>query len=153
VNTLPGHSVSLSVTKKDILNGQAMQADGSVTIGSVDSHDADPEEAARISQERFAQLLEVAAEFPHLKVMFAVGGWENSQYFSKVVQDRQLRMKFISSVVAVIDRLGLDGVDLDWEYPVTGGANEGIPADKENFVTLLKELRAVLVNFFFSFFH
>ena len=122
----------------------AMQPDGTVNIGSVDSHDTDPEAAARVSQEKFIQLLEVAAQFPHLKVLFAVGGWENSQYFSKVAQDRSLRLKFISSVLAIIDKFGLDGVDLDWEYPVTGGAHEGIPADKENFVTLLKELRSVL---------
>jgi len=45
--------------------------------------------------------------------------------------------------VSLIKDYGFDGIDLDWEYP-TYTNHSGTPADKANFVLLLKELRSKL---------
>ena len=42
---------------------------------------------------------------------------------------------------AFMEQYGFQGVDLDWEYPVAD-TRGGKPADTENFVSLVKEMRA-----------
>ncbi|CAF4305283.1 unnamed protein product, partial [Rotaria magnacalcarata] len=66
--------------------------------------------------------------------MFAVGGWENSQYFSSIAASPDKRVRFIASTLKLLDEYRMDGIDIDWEHPVTGGAVEGIPEDKQNYV-------------------
>jgi GH18 family chitinase len=41
---------------------------------------------------------------------------------------------------------GFDGIDLDWEYPVSGGLETNVyrPQDKQNYVLLVKEIRRQL---------
>ncbi|VTM86594.1 Chitinase A1 precursor [Raoultella ornithinolytica] len=50
----------------------------------------------------------------------------------------------IQSAQEIVEKYGLDGIDLDWEYPVNGawGLVASQPADRDNFTALLKELRA-----------
>ncbi|KAI5695562.1 hypothetical protein M8J75_000247 [Diaphorina citri] len=122
-----------------------MSGDGSVSIGSADrATSKDPEKEKEKTLERLEGLMRLAKKFPHLKVMFAVGGWANSQYFSATAASPDKRIRFIASVIKLIEQYGFDGVDVDWEYPVTGGANEGVPADKQNYVTFMSELRTAL---------
>ncbi|XP_068144040.1 acidic mammalian chitinase [Drosophila tropicalis] len=76
---------------------------------------------------------------PKLKVLAVVGGWnEGSIKYSAMAADPVKRAKFVSSSLDFIQKHGFDGLDLDWEYPAQRG---GADADRENFVTLLREIK------------
>lgn len=79
---------------------------------------------------------------PHLKVMIACGGWGGSGGFSEMARSVENRGKFVKSVVRFTREFKLDGLDIDWEYPgLEGIGNANIPEDKENFTSLMQELR------------
>lgn len=94
-------------------------------------------------QKNLAALRKLRQQNQHLKLLISVGGWSDSQYFSDAVATAARRESFAASCVDFVVEQGLDGVDLDWEYPVSGGAAGTIhrPADKQNFTLLLQELR------------
>jgi chitinase len=82
---------------------------------------------------------------PHLKVMVACGGWSGSGGFSEMARSEEHRKKFIESVIRFIREFELDGLDIDWEYPgMEGVGNPYIPEDKENFTSLMRELREAM---------
>jgi GH18 family chitinase len=86
------------------------------------------------------------AEHPHLKTMISVGGWTWSARFSDIALTESSRSIFAESCVEFLREYGFDGVDLDWEYPVSGGLASNVyrPEDRENYTLLLAELRAQL---------
>lgn len=94
----------------------------------------------------FNQLRLLKEEYPHMKTLIAVGGWSWSGRFSDVALTEESRRRFAESVVDFIVRFGFDGVDIDWEYPVSGGlaGNARRPEDKVNFTLLMQELRSQL---------
>ncbi|MCJ8009655.1 glycoside hydrolase family 18 protein [Lederbergia wuyishanensis] len=80
---------------------------------------------------------------PQLKTLISIGGWSWSMNLSLVARTEETRMQFAESAVAFIRSFDMDGVDLDWEYPVSGGMpnNHHDPSDKKNFTLLLQEIR------------
>lgn len=78
-----------------------------------------------------------------MKLLAGIGGInEGSAVFSKVAGTYALRNTFINKVSSFLDSFGFDGVDIDWEFPSQNVGSS--PADKDNFVTLLRELSNVL---------
>lgn len=91
-------------------------------------------------------LTELRKRNPDLKIALSLGGWDESAGFSDAAASAESRKIFARSCADLLARHGLDGVDLDWEYPVSGGAPGVVhrPQDRENFTLLLRELRQAL---------
>ncbi len=85
-------------------------------------------------------------EKPDLKVLISAGGWSWSKNFSNMADNEITRRSFADSVVKLLRTYELDGIDIDWEYPVEGGEtyNSNRPEDKENFTLLMKIMRETL---------
>ncbi|WP_440960695.1 glycosyl hydrolase family 18 protein [Paenibacillus nitricinens] len=92
------------------------------------------------------QLWKLKEKNPNLKTMISVGGWTWSNRFSDVAATAVTREVFANSAVDFIRKYKMDGVDLDWEYPVSGGlaGNSYRPEDKENYILLLQKIREKL---------
>ncbi|KAF9115783.1 hypothetical protein BGX27_006394 [Mortierella sp. AM989] len=73
----------------------------------------------------------------HLKVSLSIGGWTWSTNFAGVAASPQKRANFVRTSMELLNNLGLDGLDIDWEYPKT-------PEDAVNYVSLLRELRQAM---------
>ena len=95
----------------------------------------------------FKKATDLKIKYPHLKVMIAIGGWnEGSTKYSQMAGDEGKRAKFVNSTVEFLTKHNFDGLDLDWEYPAKRG---GSAKDKKSFIQLVKDLKsAFAVNKF-----
>lgn len=90
---------------------------------------------------RLAQLQALKARNPDLKLLVSVGGW-GADGFSDAALTEESREIFSRSAVDMIKRYGLDGIDIDWEFP--GQPGPGIKyreEDKQNFTAMMRSLR------------
>lgn len=94
----------------------------------------------------YQRLLALKAEYPHLKVMLALGGWGGCEPCSEVFSSAENRRAFARSVKTVLTEIGGDGLDLDWEYPAIEGhpGHPYKPQDRQNFTALVQDLRSTL---------
>ena len=80
---------------------------------------------------------------PQLKVMVSIGGWGGCYGCSELFSSEAHRKMFAQTTVKLFRENGIDGLDLDWEYP----AIEGYPGhpykteDRKNFTALVQVLR------------
>ncbi|MEO6613783.1 MAG: glycoside hydrolase family 18 protein [Chitinophagaceae bacterium] len=94
------------------------------------------------------QLVALKKTYPNLKIMVSIGGWGGCAPCSELFSSEEHRNNLAKTTVALFKQYGIDGLDLDWEYP----AIEGYPGhkydatDKENFTLLVKALRKEMGN-------
>ena len=110
--------------------------EGRVAFGSekIDNSDRDIED--------IKTLLSLKEVNPDLKILVSVGGWGWSGNFSDAALTDSSRNVFAASAAEFILDHGLDGIDLDWEYPnQVGAGNVHRPEDVSNFTLLLESVR------------
>lgn len=94
--------------------------------------------------ERLKEIVALKSVNPALNVMVSVGGWGSGR-FSEMASDERRRMSFAEDCLRVVEEFGLDGIDIDWEYPTSDAAGiSASPDDRENFNLLMRDLRSVL---------
>ena len=97
------------------------------------------------------------ADYPELKVKLMIGGWgKNADGFSMMARDPAKRKAFVDECVEICNTYGVDGFDIDWEYPTYAAkdgdhVNGASPADWENFVLLFKEMREAMPDKILSY--
>jgi chitinase len=88
--------------------------------------------------ERLAQVVQ-GARAHGVKVSLSVGGWHggDDSAFETLAASPAARALFVAELGALVERHGLDGVDMDWEYPDPGES-------ARHNLSLMQELRARL---------
>ena len=90
--------------------------------------------------------------YANVKVLVSVGGWTRGENFHAMASTEANRQAFINSVISFLNQYSfIDGIDIDWEYPGINRVKDpndsydrgcpGGPEDKQNFTTLLREIR------------
>ena len=101
---------------------------------------------AQVDPSNFAALQTLKQQHPHLQSLISVGGWTWSEHFSDVALTAASRQTFATSAVNFMTQYGFDGIDIDWEFPVSGGESDNVnrPEDKHNYTLLMQELKSQL---------
>lgn len=75
------------------------------------------------------------------KVLISVGGWSGSDdsNFEPMANSSTARAAFVSNLVTFVGNYGLDGVDIDWEFPETS-------TDSANYALLMTALDTAMHN-------
>lgn len=96
-----------------------------------------------------ARLKTIAAlkkQAPHLKVLLSIGGW-GSGNFSEMAANADNRLAFATDCKRVIEEYGIDGIDIDWEFPTSNSAGISSSSDDtRNYNYMMRDIRAAIGN-------
>lgn len=80
-----------------------------------------------------------AAHAAGVKALLSVGGGGGGGGFSGIVASQANINNFVNNTISLCNQYGLDGVDIDWEYPSVG-------TEANNFLTMMTALSTALHN-------
>ncbi len=126
-------------------------------LKTVDAHDADTLDIINIAFGHIrdgilsfdkphvpGEIARIKTLNPNIKILLSVGGW-GAGGFSLMSRTDEGIAAFAKSCMNAVETYGLDGIDLDWEYPCSDAAGiDTDPSDKQNFTRLLTVLRETL---------
>lgn len=94
---------------------------------------------AHLQQRRRLKTLQ--KDYPFLKMNLSIGGW-GADGFSPAVATKEGRECLAESALQVLQEMGLDGLDWDWEYPGSDAAgilcSEKDPENMTDFLVLMR---------------
>jgi GH18 family chitinase len=93
----------------------------------------------------FGEFKAMKTAYPSIKILASIGGWSYSYYFVDIASTTSSRNAFAKACKQFLDLFPteFDGVDLDWEFPITGGDSQvrHTVNDGNNFVSLCQAIR------------
>lgn len=93
---------------------------------------------------RFQEIVALKDKNPALKVLLSIGGWGRGN-FTPVAADENKRKIFAQSCRDFCEQYGIDGIDIDWEFPGSNSSGETSPSnEKNNYTLLMRDLREAL---------
>ena len=93
--------------------------------------------------DRLRQLAALKKDYK-IYVVLSIGGW-TAGGFSEMASTEMRRKLFAKDCKRIVKDYGLDGIDIDWEYPSCSEAGiVSSPDDIGNFTLLMRELRKAL---------
>jgi chitinase len=96
------------------------------------------------NEERLRQIVALKQQKPELKVLLSIGGWGSGRFSEMVANDKD-RRAFAKDCQRVVKEFGLDGIDIDWEYPTSSAAGiSSSPDDTKNFTLLMRDIRKAI---------
>lgn len=96
--------------------------------------------------DRLRMIVDLKKQNPKLRVLLSVGGWGSGRFSEMAASDKN-RLLFAKDCRRVVDDFGLDGIDIDWEYPTQSSAGiSSSPDDTKHFTLLMRDLRQELGN-------
>ena len=91
--------------------------------------------------DRLRMIVGLKSKNPALKVMLSIGGWGSGRFSEMAASDKN-REAFAADCARIVKDFGLDGIDIDWEYPTQSSAGiSSSPDDTANFTLLMRDLR------------
>lgn len=106
------------------------------------------------NESKFAQVVALKNQNPDIKISLSfshtVTNSDNKQGggFSAIAANPEARRKFAQDCLAFVEKWGIDGIDIDWEFPgISWSGHASNPAiDTWNYTLLMKQLRETLGN-------
>jgi chitinase len=93
---------------------------------------------ADISLNGYSNFVAMKSKNRNLKAMISLGGWNDSNdgtgKYSKLVASSTNIAAFVNYATAFLAKYSFDGLDIDWEYPLTA-------ADQAGYSNLITALR------------
>lgn len=90
----------------------------------------------------YREVIALKAKAPELQVLLSVGGASNDQGFHTIIPSLEDREVFAVRSARYLQKMGFDGIDLDWEFPAWYRPFE----ERFMFQMLLQELHYVYKN-------